>query len=505
VIAVRETFIGRLPPRPESVRQYIQLGVIAGAAALSGVLVGRIAESHYGLTALGALIALPLLYEISRRPLVSLTAVLVVASSLVAYDHLPRVHLPGNPPVTIADALLLSLFAGTWWRRRYSSWPRSVRHYTTVVVVFLVISSGAGAGYSLGGVDQLREALVALDGFLYLLVAVTVAVELSSENWRRTLDLLIALAAIVALVSLAAAALPSVGSALSGVTDNGVIGAAGDAVAVGAPRIRFVGLFLIDGLVLPTFVMVLLHRDRYSWLRGLALCVMLGAVAVSLNRNMYAALTLGFALTALLAGPRFRLAAIIVVIFLVGALLVSGSLLHGFTSALGSRAGSLLDPATLSQTSSLQDRAYEYHYAFASIVAHPLLGVGPRGFYGAYLVNGGVASVRFYVQNFFVNTAVDYGIPAALAVILIPLAALYRPVRSLAAMRRQAGLHSSGLNQPLQQALLASLVASAVVMLLSSLIGTYLQDAGSIAAFAVICGLLLGHSERYALLNGHHV
>lgn len=503
--ALRHPFTRRLKPRSESSRKYAQPALVAGMTVLSGLLVGRIAESHYGVTALGVLIALPLLYTISRYPLAALAAILIVVSTIVSYNNVPRVHLPGNPPITVADVLLLSLVAGTWWRRRYSTWPRSVRHYTVAVIGFLLISSVAAAGYSLTGVDQLRDSLAAFDAFLYLLVAATIAVELSSQNWRQTLDLLIVIAAVVSVVSIAAAVLPTVASALSSATANGVTAATSDAVSVGAPRVRFAGLFLVSGLVLPTLVLVLLYPDRYRWLRALALLFMIGAVAVSLNRNMYVALVLGFALTALLGGSRFRLGAIIAIVFLVGALVVSGSLLPGVSSTLGSRASSLLDPATLSQTGSIQDRAYEYHYAFLSIAAHPWVGVGPKAFYGAYLLDNGISSVRFFVQNFFVNTAVDYGIPATLAVLLIPLVVVFWGVRALASGRRRHISQSSQASQGPNQALLASLVASVVVLLLSSLIGTYLQDAGTIAAFAVICGLLLGYSEHYAFDHQPHL
>jgi len=74
----------------------------------------------------------------------------------------------------------------------------------------------------------------------------------------------------------------------------------------GTARVRLDGLYFIYSMLIPTLVMVLLLKDRWRRLRFAALLLIIAAIALSLNRNMYGGALVGLLLAALLGGPRVR-------------------------------------------------------------------------------------------------------------------------------------------------------------------------------------------------------
>src|SRR5450755_1738909 len=83
------------------------MGLAAGVAvALLGVLCARVAISHYGRTAIEALIGIPILIAIARRPVLAVTVLFAMVASTFAYGVLPRVNLPGHPPINVGDLAL---------------------------------------------------------------------------------------------------------------------------------------------------------------------------------------------------------------------------------------------------------------------------------------------------------------------------------------------------------------------------------------------------------------
>ena len=122
-------------------------------------------------------------------------------------------------------------------------------------------------------------------------------------------------------------------------------------------------------------------------------------------------------LTALIGGPRIRhrLAVVATASTVAVALVLLTSVAPAITSPVGNRLESILAPSQVEQSASFEDRAYELSFAFPSIARHPWFGVGPRQFYGAYLVTPDGSGARFFVQNLYIDLATDYGVPAAIA------------------------------------------------------------------------------------------
>jgi hypothetical protein len=483
---------------PISDRHEIRLprGVAAAATIVLGAGVGvfcaRLAVSHYGKSAIEALILGPILWAIAKRPLLAVIAMLIVVATLFNYGSLPRVNLPGHPPINVADLFLAASVAGTLWRRPWVTWPQPAARYFLAIVLLLLLASIATVKTALLGGDNAREALLAYRNFLFLGVALTIAVELRGAQWQRLLNALLILTSVIAALSVAAAASSAVSHLLTSLTpwsvsDASRTASAGGGGALGTTaRIRVEGLYLVYAMVLPTLALVLFVKDRWRILRTAALLLMIGAIGVSLNRNMYLGAVVGLLITAVLGGTklRARLGLLLVASVTAIALVTASSVAPAVSAQVGKRASTLVSPSTVLKSGSLTDRTYELSFAIPSIGRHPWTGVGPMQFYGAY--NSPLsATPRLFVQDLYVNLAVDYGLPTALAFLLIPGLCMAYGLRRLRAA-----------TEPADRALLAALIGTMVALLLSLFVGTYLQGPESTAAFGVACGLLLAASIR---------
>lgn len=464
-----------------------RLLVIAAAGSVAVLAAGWIASSHYATHVIAIVVAVPLLIVVARRPLLSIMLLLLAAASVFNYASLPRLGLPGNPPINIADVLLATSLAGTLWRKSWHSWPVVVRRYFWALLLTLVLASVATIKTSVLGPDQAREALYGYRNFLYLGVALTIALELSSKEWRALLDASIFLAAVISVISLAGAASTGVAHFLHGVSAQSITTSAEAASPGGTTRVRLPGLFFAYSMCILTLVAALLVRDRWRPLRAIALLLIFGAIGTSLNRDMYGGLAVGIGLAAVLGGTQIRSSIVLGTLAIIGAaiLMALTSLAPFVDSGVGARASTLLTPSSVLESGSLEDRAYEYSKALPAISARPWAGVGPRQFYGAYLGQGETRTIRFFVQNVYVDFATDYGIPTALGFLLLPAICLFFGFRRL---RRAAA--------PLDRALLAATIGTLIAMLMSCLVGTFVQDPESTVAFGAACGFLLAAGLR---------
>jgi hypothetical protein len=453
--------------------------------ALGGVC-ARFGASHYGSALIAAGIGAPVLLLIAQRPGVAVLALLAILASTFEYGTLPRVSLPGHPPINVADLVLAAAVGGTLWRRPWRGWPTAVKRYALAIVVVLLLAGVATVKTSLLGATHTREALLAYRNFLYLLVAVTIAVELTGSRWRRTLDVAVAFGGIVSILAIVAAASPNVAHFLQTLSPTTVYTSAATSASGGVnlgstARIRLPGLFFIYSMLLPTLVMILTVRDRWRLPRVLALLLMLAAVGLSLNRNMYAGALVGLLVTALVGGAkvRFRIAMLLAAVVVAIVLIVTSSVAPAVTSQIGKRASTVVTPSQILKSNSLKDRTYELAFALPEVARHPWFGIGPRQFYGAYINRPG-GTPRFYVQNLYVDFALDYGIPTALAFLLVPGICLWFGFVRL-----------SRATDAFQRGMLAAGIGTLVALLLSCFVDTFVQDPSTTVALGISCGLLL--------------
>jgi hypothetical protein len=463
---------------------------ICVAVGVLGIVCARVAISHYGRPAIEALIGIPILIAIARRPVVAVTVLFAVVASTFAYGVLPRVNLPGHPPINVGDLALAAAVGGTLIRRPWRVWPVAVRRYFVAVIVMLLFASVATIKTALLSSDQARDALLNYRNFLYLGVALTIALELRGTLWRPMLDVTIGFAGLISILAVLGAASGSFAHTLqhlspTTVYSSGAVSASSGVDIGQTARIRLQGLFFIYSMLLPTLVMVLMVRDRWRRLRFIALLLMVAAVGLSLDRNMYGGALVGLLITALLGGAkiRYRIGLMAVTAVVAIGVIVGTSVAPAVTSEVAKRASSALALNQVQQSNSFQDRAYELSFAFPSIARHPWFGVGPRQSYGALLGS----QPRFFVQNLYVDLATDYGIPTALAFLLIPGVCLSFGLRRLRHAKDQ-----------LDRALLAAEIGTLVALVLSCLVDTFVQDPSSTVAFGSTCGFLLAAGLRTA-------
>ncbi len=84
------------------------------------------------------------------------------------------------------------------------------------------------------------------------------------------------ISAIVAILSILAAASGAVGHALTNFDATAVLAASADTTIGTTSRIRLPGLFLVYAMTIPTLVMVLLIKDKWRSMRLVALVLMVG-------------------------------------------------------------------------------------------------------------------------------------------------------------------------------------------------------------------------------------
>jgi hypothetical protein len=461
--------------------------VLACTAAVVGLACGRVAISHYGTPAVELMIGVPILIAVTARPLVTTVALAALLGSIFAYDYLPRVNVPGHPPINVADVLLAIVVGATIWRRPWNKWPPAVRRYSWILIALLVLTGISSVGLALQGHAQARTAILGYRNLLYLALPLTIALELSSDRlWRPLLDGAIALAAIVSILSVAADASGSVASFVTHFSASSVTSISSPDSFTSTSRIRLPGLFFAYAMCIPTVVMVLTVRDRWRALRLGALVLMVGAIGVSLNRNMYFGVVIGLLVAIMVGGPQLRHRALlsIAIVVAVTALVVE-SVKPAATAEIAQRAGSALSSQVLT-SGSAQARAIEFRFALRSIAKHPLGGVGWLEPYGLDVSDLGVGTgPRVYVEDIYLHLATDYGIPAALAFLLLPCFLLLYGVK-------RAGAAAD----PFDRAILGGAIGAVVALLLSCLVGTYLQAPDSTASFAIALGLLLAAALR---------
>jgi O-antigen ligase/polysaccharide polymerase Wzy-like membrane protein len=455
---------------------------LACAAALIGVACGRVAISHYGVPAIEVLVAVPVLVLMIPRPYLACVLLLVLLCTVPFYTWLPRANVPGHPPINLGDILLLLTVGATLWRKPARGWPPVVRRLYLALAVMLALALIPTVIVALHGHGPARDAIAGYKDLLFMTIGLTVALELSGRLWWPVVNGAIVVAAIVALLSILAAVSGAIGHVLTNFDATAVLNAAADTTVGTTSRIRLPGLFLVYAMTIPTLVMVLLIKDRWRWMRLVALALMVGAIAVSLNRNMYFGAVAGLLVTLLVGGPhlRHRFLVVAAIVAAMIAIAVQSALAPSVTAEVAARAQSALSTSVL-QSSSLTDRADEFSHALTSIAQHPWFGVGWFQNYGSYAGE----MPRLGVEDWYLHIATDLGLPVTFAFLAIVGALLSYGVRRA----RQA-------TNPLDRGLVAAGVGALTALLLSLIVGTYLQDPNTMTAFGFTCGFLVAAGLR---------
>ena len=192
----------------------------------------------------------------------------------------------------------------------------------------------------------------------------------------------------------------------------------------GAERIRLPGVALAFGLCWWIALRLLSSTGakRLGWSAVLAGTV--ANLALSFNRNMWAAALVGLILVLVLGGGSLRRPLVASLVVIAG--LAAGLVLFGpgidRTSPLQpfvERGRTLLDPAQVRRESSLQDRQNETEKAWETFVRHPVLGVGTGSGFGAFSFEregaSAVVSPQRFLHNQYLYLLLIAGIPGLIA------------------------------------------------------------------------------------------
>jgi hypothetical protein len=424
-----------------SVATPVRLVGLALGAVVFGLVCGRIAVSHYGIDLVAVLVGVPLVVVVGRRPFLAVLCVLAVLASVTTYGTLPRVPLPGHPPINLGDVVVLAAVGGTLWRRPWRFWPPPARRFALALLAVIALASISSIRISLQSAAQAREAMLGYKILLYLAVALTIGLELSGKQWWKLLNVMVAFAALVSILSIAGFASGAVRHVL--VSFNGTSAttaaetlASGGSSTVGASgfRIRLPGLYFVYVMAIPTLVLALALRDRWRPWRFATVALIVAAIGLSLNRDMYIGVVVGLLITALLGGRmiRHRVVFAVAATVLTVLVFVLSSVVPAVTRQVATRAGSVLSPTQVTTSNSVQGRALEFSFGLKAIAAHPLDGIGWFQGYG-YYING---EPQIGVENLYLDLALDYGIPAAVVWLLIPGGLIVFGVRSALRARR---------------------------------------------------------------------
>ena len=185
-------------------------------------------------------------------------------------------------------------------------------------------------------------------------------------------------------------------------------------------RVRLPGLALAYAL----FWVAVLRTTDARGARKLLWAMVLGGIslniALSLNRNMWIGLLFGLVLLLVVSSTRVRHRLLTGVALGATAIAMLLAIQGGSAVApIAQRGATLLDPETVTESSSLRQRFNEHTVGWQSVKEHPLIGIGPGSPYGRFFMerrpNGRYErAVQRHLHNQYLYLTVIAGVPAML-------------------------------------------------------------------------------------------
>ncbi len=340
---------------------------------------------------------------------------------------------------------------------------------------FFLLFAAVGVGYGMVrgvGAVTLAQTLRVLPAFA--------AFWLVRDAWRRSVRVTLAVFLGTALFT----SVLSIGQYIAGPDRSLLLAASVDEgsdtlrLVDDVPRVRAPGILLVY-LVTCCALTYLLARRGPLWLVA-ATVVMVSAIAVSQNRNMFIGLVLAVVAGAWCAGGEAARRSLIVLPTLVAgiALLVSGASATVSSSAIGQRLSTLNGSSEL-QDGSLQDRFYENRLAEAALRRSPILGIGYGTSYGAVIetnVNGRtVVRDRQLIHNQYLGLWLRTGLGGLLTFLAFLGLGLVHARRSARAAR-----------SAMARAIAAGTFGAMCAFAFSAVAGTYLSSTKNVVAVVAL-------------------
>lgn len=218
-------------------------------------------------------------------------------------------------------------------------------------------------------------------------------------------------------------------------------------------------------------------------------------VVLTYNRSYWVAALLAVCVLMLLAGTgqKKRLAALLAVAVVSAGLLAAFAAYSGTggrtLEAVSERFGSLFAGKTLTESSSLDDRAIENSYAIRQIESHPVLGIGLGNDYRPE-IPGLENNLTFYVHNVYLWITTDMGLPGLLLFLWFYIGFLWRAFR-----------HRNNIEDDYLRSAVVGFMLSGAGIALMAFVNPVFMQWFSIVVIAVMMGL----TEAIIRINGNEL
>jgi O-antigen ligase len=407
-----------------------------GVAIMAGFLLGLASTMLDPLWVLVGITTLACFFIFIKRPEVGLLGYLVITSTIINGDSLPRISI-GVGKILITDIILLTLLSFIIIRVL-------VEHDCKIVhtPLDLPLISFLGVAF-LSTFIAINQSRLTINGSLgetrvfvsYLTFFVVTNLVRDERRLRSLIRILFCLATIVAVAMIAQFLLGNHVQILSGRVET--LGTEGVSV-MGVTRIIPPGESLVFIAFLAITVTLIIAKLGFKNLPAILIWVLTGiGVILTFKRNLWIAVFLAFLLLMLLSRweTRLRMAGgILAIIFMATILLLtilsqSVSETNKLVTGTLDRLFSLANPRTFEDpNSSLRWRDFEYQYAIPQIISHPLIGLGLGAIYRPFVIkkDGEGFDGRKYTHNGHLYIIVKSGLLGYTCFVVLSLLALAR-------------------------------------------------------------------------------
>lgn len=414
--ATASDLVRRLPSRERRLRW----ALVLGGLALLEVLIGAGVASSHAKYAIMLVVGAAAGALVWRFPLAgSILMLFLVAGIIYPQYYVFRV---GGRTVYGHEVVLIVLLLRAVIRPRRVTWGGAAGAALALFLAVLILSTMLAVS---AGAVTLNNAINWSRAF-YVLAFFWVVVRLAPD--RHGLGVLLtgglALGAISGIVGLALALSGNLHSVFQD-SGNQVLtaGSAGSLL-----RVRMPGLGV--GFVLLWVMLLWVTRRREPrWLWWGCLPGILLVIAVSQNRNMWVAGSVGLLLVMLVSGARTRGRLVAAIVVLIAGIAISIAAPPGAQSGptplqpIVKRASTILNPSEISNSASAQDREREIRVGWSVARRNLLIGIGPGVPYGLLVVNdlgNGLHTIlpQLFLHNQYLYLLMITGIPGLLSFLL---------------------------------------------------------------------------------------
>ncbi len=405
---------------------------LAGGALVAGAILGEIVLAAAIvqprlLPLLAVVLAAGVMAGVFRFPLATAVLALVLVASVID----PKQFSVGVGPLTLTgfELVLGAVLVVAVLQPRRAWWGSASGAYAALFLVLLAIACAAALTAGRADFSTIFNWARSFSVLVLFFVVVRLFPDLDAR--RRLLACAAAIGGATGAVSLLLAAgfTPPwlAGDQLSLFVDEGAGGG-------GLDRVRLPGVALAFGLFWYAVVRLLRTSgwQRIGW--SLVLAGFVVNLALSFNRNMWAALVAGLAVLLVFGGAGVRrpfvgalavLGAVVAGAGLLGAEVQQGSPLQPIIE----RGQTLLDPRLAQRDQSLQSRFSENGKALEAIEDNLLIGIGPGVRFGAFFDDDRGSGVfrrtpQLFLHNQYLYLLLIGGIPLLLAFVLYVLSAV---------------------------------------------------------------------------------